>query len=357
MIELRNISKTFRGKTEGRIHEVNAVRNVNLSIGEGDIFGVIGFSGAGKSTLVRCINLLERPDEGEVIINGEDLMKLSKNELRLARNKIGMIFQHFNLFRSRTVAGNIAFPIKHDWQPDGTAEGRAPSQAVEDRVKELLDLVGLADKTNAYPSQLSGGQKQRVGIARALASNPSILLCDEATSALDPQTTQSILFLLKELNKKLGITIVIITHEMQVIKSICSHAAVMDSGEIVEQGSVFDIFSNPKKQITQDFIATTSHLNKINDLLAEDTPLTRLGANQILAKFSYSGPNTVDALISTASLQFNVKLNIIFGDLDIIQEKPIGGLVIVLEGEKEAREKTMEWFRSKGVLTEVLKHG
>jgi D-methionine transport system ATP-binding protein len=351
MIELRNITKTFRGKGsfESRLHDIHAVRNVSLSVGEGDIFGVIGFSGAGKSTLVRCINLLERPDSGEVIVNGGDMMKLSQGELHHARKKIGMVFQHFNLFRSRTVAGNIAFPLKHGRRDEG--------RTVETRVKELLELVGLSDKTNAYPSQLSGGQKQRVGIARALAPNPSILLCDEATSALDPQTTQSILALLKELNKKLGITIVIITHEMQVIKSICGHAAIMDSGEIVEQGSVFDIFSNPKKQITRDFIATTSHLNKINDFLAEDTPITRLGPNQILARFSYSGPNTVEALISTASIRFNIMLNIIFGDLDIIQEKPIGGLIIILEGEKEAAAKAMEWFRGKGVKVEVLKHG
>ncbi|MDR2048855.1 MAG: methionine ABC transporter ATP-binding protein [Treponema sp.] len=355
MIELKNITKTFRGKGsfESQFHDIHAVRNVSLSVGEGDIFGVIGFSGAGKSTLVRCINLLERPDAGEVIINGGDLMKLSKGELHHARKKIGMVFQHFNLFRSRTVAGNIAFPLKYGWQN----EERNNGQTVDMRVTELLELVGLSDKVNAYPSQLSGGQKQRVGIARALASNPSILLCDEATSALDPQTTQSILALLRELNKKLGITIVIITHEMQVIKSICSHAAIMDSGEIVERGSVFDIFSNPKEQITRDFIATTSHLNKINDFLAEDTPITRLGPGQVLARFSYSGPNTVEALISTASIQFNVKLNIIFGDLDIIQEKPIGGLVIILDGEKEAAAKAMEWFRSRGVKVEVLKHG
>jgi D-methionine transport system ATP-binding protein len=350
MIELKNVTKTFRGKgsLENRFHDVHAVRNVSLSVGEGDIFGVIGFSGAGKSTLVRCINLLERPDAGEVIVNGEDMMKLSLDELHHARKKIGMIFQHFNLFRSRTVAGNIAFPLKHGWKNE--------DRSVEGRVNELLELVGLSDKINAYPSQLSGGQKQRVGIARALASNPSILLCDEATSALDPQTTQSILALLRELNKKLGITIVIITHEMQVIKSICGHAAIMDSGEIVEQGSVFDIFSNPQKQITRDFIATTSHLNKINDLLAEDSPITRLGPNQILARFSYSGPNAVEALISTASIRFNVMCNIIFGDLDIIREKPIGGLVIVLEGEKEAALAAMDWFRGKGVKVEVLKH-
>ncbi|MDR2102992.1 MAG: ATP-binding cassette domain-containing protein [Treponema sp.] len=351
MIELKNVTKTFRGRgsLESRFHDIHAVRNVSLSVGEGDIFGVIGFSGAGKSTLVRCINLLERPDAGEVIVNGEDMMTLSRGGLHLARKKIGMVFQHFNLFRSRTVAGNIAFPLKHGWKNEG--------RTVEGRVQELLELVGLSEKINAYPSQLSGGQKQRVGIARALASNPSILLCDEATSALDPQTTQSILALLRELNKKLGITIVIITHEMQVIKSICSHAAIMDSGEIVEQGSVFDIFSSPQKQITRDFIATTSHLNKINDLLAEDSPITRLKPNQILARFSYSGPNTVESLISTASIRFNIMLNIIFGDLDIIREKPIGGLIIILEGEREAAIQTMEWFRSKGVKVEVLKHG
>jgi D-methionine transport system ATP-binding protein len=349
MIELKNVTKTFRGKGSGenQPHDIHAVRNVSLSVGEGDIFGVIGFSGAGKSTLVRCINLLERPDAGEVIVNGEDMMKLSRGELHLARKKIGMVFQHFNLFRSRTVAGNIAFPLKHGWENEG--------RTVEGRVRELLELVGLSDKINAYPSQLSGGQKQRVGIARALASNPSILLCDEATSALDPQTTQSILALLRELNKKLGITIVIITHEMQVIKSICGHAAIMDSGEVVEQGSVFDIFSNPKKQITRDFIATTSHLNKINELLEEDTPVTRLGPDQVLARFSYSGPNTIEALISTASIQFNIMLNIIFGDLDIIQGKPIGGLIIILKGEKEAVKKAMEWFRGKGVKVDVLK--
>jgi D-methionine transport system ATP-binding protein len=198
---------------------------------------------------------------------------------------------------------------------------------------------------------------QRVGIARALASRPSILLCDEATSALDPQTTQSILALLKELNKKLGLTIVIITHEMNVIKSICTRAAVMDKGEVVENGTVFDIFSRPRNQITKDFIATTSNLHKIYDLLAEDSPLVRLRGNQILARFSYSGRNTVEALISTASILFNVQINIIFGDLDIIQETPVGGLVNILDGEAGAIENAMQWIRDKGVLVEVLKHG
>jgi D-methionine transport system ATP-binding protein len=343
MIQLKGVTKTFHTH-----HEIHAVKDVSLTVGDGEIFGVIGFSGAGKSTLVRCINMLERPDAGEVLIDGRDLMLLSQARLRSARKKIGMIFQHFNLFRSRTVGSNIAFPLKYSGMT---------REAIEARVKELLKLVDLEDKEFNYPSQLSGGQKQRVGIARALASNPSILLCDEATSALDPQTTGSILSLLKELNRKLGITIIIITHEMQVIKSICGRAAVMDQGMVIEEGSIFDLFSNPRQQITRDFIATTSHLNKIYDLLAEDSPVIRLAPGQILARFSYQGRNTVDALISTASIQFNVKLNIIFGDLDIIQETPMGGLIIILDGTGEAVSRTMAWFGEKGVRVEVIKRG
>jgi D-methionine transport system ATP-binding protein len=343
MIQLNHVTKTFR-----TAHEIHAVKDVSLTIADGEIFGVIGFSGAGKSTLVRCVNLLERPDSGEVLIDNQDLMLLPPARLRSARKKIGMIFQHFNLFASRTVGSNIAFSLKYSGMS---------KEAMRVRVQELLNLVGLTDKEHNYPSQLSGGQKQRVGIARALASNPSILLCDEATSALDPQTTGSILSLLKELNKKLGITIIIITHEMQVIKSICSRAAVMDQGVVIEEGSIFDLFSNPRQQITKDFIATTSHLYKIYDLLAEDSPVVRLNPGQILAHFSYQGRSTVDALISTASIQFKVKLNIIFGDLDIIQETPMGGLIIIMDGEKEAVTRTMGWFAEKGVKVEVIKHG
>jgi D-methionine transport system ATP-binding protein len=343
MIELNHISKTFHGK-----NNVEAVKDLSLTVEEGEIFGVIGFSGAGKSTLVRCINLLERPDQGEVLIKGRDLTKLKNHELRAAREDIGMIFQHFNLFRSRTVEENIAFPLKY----------RGMSRAdIGKRVQELLELVGLTDKTEAYPSQLSGGQKQRVGIARALASKPSILLCDEATSALDPQTTQSILTLLKQLNKKLDLTMVVITHEMPVIKSICTQAAVMDSGAIIEQGSIFDVFSNPREKITRDFIATNSNLRKIQDLLDEDSPLVRLQGGQILARFSYAGRNTVEALISTVSILFNVKINIIFADLDIIQETPLGGMVNIIEGPADAVNKAIQWMEDKGVHVEVLKHG
>jgi D-methionine transport system ATP-binding protein len=341
MIQLRSVSKTFQGK-----RRVEAVKNVSLTVEEGNIFGVIGFSGAGKSTLVRCINLLERPDCGEVLVNGRDLTRLRSRKLRESRQGIGMIFQHFNLFRSRTVGENIAFPLKYRGQP-----------SLERRVEELLDLVGLSDKAEAYPSQLSGGQKQRVGIARALASRPAILLCDEATSALDPQTTQSILALLKELNRKLGLTMVVITHEMPVIKSICTHAAVMDAGSIIESGTVFDIFSSPREQITKDFIATTSNLRKIDDLLDGGSAIVRLEPGQILARFSYTGRNAVEPLISTVSLKFNVKVNIIFADLDIVQETPIGGLVNIIEGGPEAVHEAVRWMGEQGVRVEVLKHG
>jgi D-methionine transport system ATP-binding protein len=281
-------------------------------------------------------------------VKDKNLTEFSAGELRAAREDIGMIFQHFNLFRSRTVHENIAFPLKY--------RGLSRTE-IAGRVHELLELVDLGDKEHAYPSQLSGGQKQRVGIARALASKPSILLCDEATSALDPQTTQSILALLKDLNKKLGLTIVIITHEMNVVNTICDRAAVMDNGKVVECGSVFDIFSNPHHQITKDFTATTSNLHKIYNLIKEDSPLVRLTPNQILARFSYSGKNTVEALISTASILFNVKINIIFGDLDIIQDTPVGGLINIIDGESANVEKAVQWVRDKGVLVEVLKHG
>ncbi|MDR2069069.1 MAG: ATP-binding cassette domain-containing protein [Spirochaetaceae bacterium] len=343
MIRLTHVSKTFYGK-----NTVPAVKDVSLTVGEGEIFGVIGFSGAGKSTLVRCINMLERPDSGEVLINNQDLMRLSPRELRGARKNIGMIFQHFNLFQSRTVGENITYPLRY--------RGMAPG-VVTERLGELLSLVDLSDKEHAYPSQLSGGQKQRVGIARALATSPSMLLCDEVTSALDPQTTQSILGLLKDLNRKLGLTIVLITHEMNVVKSICTRVAVMERGEIIECGSIFDVFSNPAQRITKDFIATTSNLHKIYDLLREDSPLIRLEPNQILARFSYTGRNTVEALISTVSIRFNVKINIIFGDLDIIRETPLGGLINILDGEPEAIAQAVQWITDRGVRVEVIKHG
>ena len=233
MIELTHISKNFA--SGGRT--VHAVQDVSLSIGKGEIFGIIGFSGAGKSTLVRCINLLERPTSGSVTVDGKEMTALSARELWQARKKIGMIFQHFNLMPSRTVFGNVAYPLR--------GSGLSGEQ-IADKVHRLLELVGIGDKAEAYPKQLSGGQKQRVAIARALANDPNVLLCDEATSALDPQTTKAILRVLKDLNEKLGITVVIITHEMAVVKEICDRVAVMEHGRVVEQGEVFNVFADPR---------------------------------------------------------------------------------------------------------------
>ena len=245
MILLKNLNKTYSTKAS----EVEALKDVTLNIKKGEIYGIIGFSGAGKSTLVRCINFLEKPTTGEVIVDGKNLGTLSNKDLRIERKKIGMIFQHFNLMKSRTVFENIAYPLR------GNGYSK---EEINKKVNDLLKLVELEDKSKVYPSELSGGQKQRVGIARALANDPKVLLCDEATSALDPQTTKSILRLLKEVNKKFGITIVVITHEMQVVKEICTRAAVMENGRVVEEGSIFKIFSEPKEKITKSFIDSTS---------------------------------------------------------------------------------------------------
>lgn len=235
MIRLEHVSKTFQTK-DG---EVQAVKNVSLHIQEGEIFGIIGFSGAGKSTLVRCINLLERPDSGNVYLEDKDLLKLTPKELRVERQKMGMIFQHFNLMKSRTVYDNIAMPLEHiGWDKN----------RIKQRVSELLELIDLEERKDSYPSQLSGGQKQRVAIARALANNPKVLLCDEATSALDPQTTQTILDLIKKINREMHITVVIITHEMAVVKEVCDHIAVMENGRVVENGDIVSVFSDPDRK-------------------------------------------------------------------------------------------------------------
>lgn len=342
MIELKNLSKTFN-TASGNVH---AVRDVNLTIQDGEIFGIIGFSGAGKSTLVRCINLLERPTAGNVIIDGKDLMKLSSKELNTMRKKIGMIFQHFNLMRSRTVAQNVAFPLK--------GSGLSKSE-IKAKVESLLELVDLKEKANVYPSQLSGGQKQRVAIARALANDPDVLLCDEATSALDPQTTQSILKLLKEVNAKLNITIVMITHEMAVVKEICDRVAVMESGYVKEEGSILDIFARPRAEITKNFIATTSNMTKIYELVEEKSELVHLKENEKLLLLSYNTENTKEAVISSISRQFHVQANIIFGNIEILGTSPLGRLVVILGGEKEEVALAMKYIQDCGVGMEVIK--
>ena len=343
MIYLKNICKTFIDDNKKEVHAVN---DVSLTINDGDIFGIIGFSGAGKSTLVRCINLLERPTSGTVEVDGKDLTKLSEKELRESRKKIGMIFQHFNLFPSRTIFGNVAFPL----QGSGLSK-----EEIAAKVRNLLELVGISEKENAYPSQLSGGQKQRVAIARALANDPDILLCDEATSALDPQTTKAILDLLKDLNKKLGITIVVITHEMAVVKEICNKVAVMEKGRVVEEGDVFSIFANPQEALTQNFIKTTSNLRKIEDLVNEGSPVVDLKPGELIVRLSYIEKNISEPLISAMTYKFNVILNIIFANIEIIQNAPIGGTVAIMSGKSEDIDAALDYLRDKNVGVEVIK--
>ena len=342
MIELTHISKNFA--SGGRT--VHAVQDVSLSIGKGEIFGIIGFSGAGKSTLVRCINLLERPTSGSVTVDGKEMTELSARELRQARKKIGMIFQHFNLMPSRTVFGNVAYPLR--------GSGLSGEQ-IADKVHRLLELVGIGDKAEAYPKQLSGGQKQRVAIARALANDPNVLLCDEATSALDPQTTKAILRLLKNLNEKLGITVVIITHEMAVVKEICDRVAVMEHGRVVEQGEVFNVFADPRQEITRSFIHTTSNLRKIEELIEEDSPVVQLKPGELIVRLSYIQRNVSEPLISTVSRKFDITLNIIFSDIAIVQNAPIGGTVAIISGERAQITQAMQYLSEKNVGVEVIR--
>lgn len=341
MIILENVSKTFHAGN----HSVEAVNNVSLTIRQGEVYGIIGFSGAGKSTLVRCINLLERPTSGKVLLDDLELTRLSERELRKARKQIGMIFQQFNLLASRTVAQNIAYPLRYS--------GRSKND-IRKRVQELLALVDLEDKENAYPSQLSGGQKQRVAIARALASNPKILLCDEATSALDPQTTRSILKLLKKLNAQLGFTVVVITHEMQVVKEICDRVAVMEKGEIVEEGEVFSVFASPTRKVTKDFINTTTNLSKIDELLEEKSPVTALRRGECILKLKYLEKNASEALVSQISRKFQIDVNIIFGNIEIIGEAPLGGLVAIVSGDARQIDEAIGFLRDKNVGVEVI---
>ncbi|MBO6220019.1 MAG: ATP-binding cassette domain-containing protein [Treponema sp.] len=344
IIELKDITKTFvqDGKT------FNAVENASVTVEKGDIFGIIGFSGAGKSTLVRTINLLGRPTSGSVTVKGKDFLSLSQKELREERKKIGMIFQHFNLMKSRNVFDNVAFPLKRS--------GLTKSE-ISEKVHSLLKLVEIDEKAANFPSQLSGGQKQRVAIARALANEPDILLCDEATSALDPTTTKSILKLLKKLKEQLGLTIVIITHQMEVIKEICDKVAVMEKGRIVEQGDVFSIFANPQDEVTKRFIRSTSNLSKVEELIAEDSPVVRLEKDEKLVRFTYIKKNVSEPLISAISRLYEVTINIIFAEIEIVQDAPIGGTVAIVSGEEGTIDRALKHIAAMDVGVEVLKTG
>lgn len=342
MIELINVSKTFQLDNK----EVNAVQNVNLTIEEGEIFGVIGYSGAGKSTLVRCINMLEKPTNGQVVIDDVDLTQLKEKELRLQRQNMGMIFQQFNLLGSRTAYQNVEFPLKN--------RGYSKEE-MKDKVESLLDLVGISEKANAYPSELSGGQKQRVAIARSLATDPKILLCDEATSALDPQTTKSILELLKEVNQKLGITIVIITHEMSVIKEICHRVAVMEDGRVVELNDVVSVFSNPQANITKEFIRSTSTLSRIDDLIKENAKIVQLEGDEQIWRLDFHGPKTEEAIIAEVTKTFDIQPSIIFANVEVISGTVLGSLIVLVSVTGDLEQTILDYLGHKQIQVEVIK--
>ena len=342
MIVIEDAYKTF----ESGARKVDAVRGVSLTIQDGEIFGVIGYSGAGKSTLIRLINLLERPTSGRIFVNGQELTALAPKELRQARRKIGMIFQHFNLMKSRTVYSNVAYPLRGS--PLSKEERR-------DKVMNLLKLVGLEEKALAYPSQLSGGQKQRVAIARALANDPTVLLCDEATSALDPQTTQDILRLLRDVNRKLGITIVLITHEIAVVKEICTRLAVMDAGRVVEEGAIYDVFSQPKAELTQRFIRTTNNLARFEELLATAPDSLNLKPGDVIAQMEFHGGSAGHALVSSLSREYGVDISIVFGNIDILQATPLGTLIVIFRGPVDQVQKALLAAEKSEVQVEVLR--
>ncbi|WP_141430775.1 methionine ABC transporter ATP-binding protein [Bacillus sp. 03113] len=337
MIELKDIYKTYHRKGIKN----DALKGINLKVEKGDIFGVIGYSGAGKSTLIRLVNYLERPTKGQVFVDGHDLDAYSVKELRAAKKHIGMIFQHFNLLESKKVFDNVAIPL---------VLLKKNKNEIRKRVMELLEFVGLSEKANSFPSELSGGQKQRVGIARALASNPSILLCDEATSALDPQTTHSILQLLKKINDEYNITIMIITHEMSVIQEICNKVAVMEKGEIIEQGSVLEVFGHPKHPTTQNFVKTVIQ----NSIPTSVQKTIKVEQGSKLYKLEFVGQCASEPIMYELIRSYDVKVNILFANMTEIQETTVGKMIIQLNGEKEAVNDALSFLKTNGVGIEEV---
>ena len=335
-ILIQNVSKTYSTK-DGN---VQALKNVNLSIEQGDIYGIIGMSGAGKSTLVRCINYLEEPTEGKIFIKGKELGSFSKKELRKQREDIGMIFQHFTLLMQKSVLENICFPLY--------IHGKKKTEARK-RAKELLEIVGLSDKAKAYPAQLSGGQKQRVAIARALASNPKILLCDEATSALDPQTTASILDLLKEINQKFGITIVIITHQMSVVREICSHVAIMKSGEVVEDGKVSEIFTHPKSDVARELISRDLG----NDIENTGKVAAKISKGKNV-RIVFSENSSFEPVIANMILQFNEPVNILKANTKNVGGVAKGEMILGFQEDSNNVEKMKEYLIERGLEIEEV---
>ena len=324
MIELQHVTKRFTGG-----ETVVALNNVSLTIRDGDIFGIVGMSGAGKSTLVRCINLLERPTEGKVLIDGEDLCAMTPTQLRRARRGISMIFQQFNLLMQRTCLKNICFPMEIAGVPAAQAKQRA---------KELLEIVGLPDKANAYPAQLSGGQKQRIAIARALASDPKILLCDEATSALDPSTTRSILRLIKDINRRLGITVVVITHEMAVVEEICSRVAILDHGTLMETGTVEEVFSNPRTDAGRKLVYP-------DGVRVDELPAARV------IRIAFNGGSSYEPLIASLAIDCGVKVNILGADTRNIDGKAFGTMLLGLPEDPAEAAKAVAYIKAQPNVT------
>lgn len=342
LIEFHHVSKVF----ESGEKKIDALKDINLKVAQGDIFGVIGFSGAGKSTLIRTVNLLEYPTSGEVLVEGRNLTELSQRELREAKKNIGMIFQHFNLLHSKTVFDNVAMPL---------ILSKKNRKEIENRVYEVLRFVGLEDKVRNYPDQLSGGQKQRVGIARALVTNPSILLCDEATSALDPQTTKSILELLKRVNREYKITILIITHEMEVIKEICNRVAVMEDGQIIETGNVLDLFAHPRTKTARNFVQSVVRDEvpaSVYKLLKENHYDSRI------FKIDFLGLRSGQPVISKTAKHFHVDINVLFGNITELQGIPFGNLIVELIGDDAEIERAIQFIEKQNVgVEEVTENG
>ena len=339
-IKIRNLVKQYKLKNGT---EFNAVNDVDLDIEKGDVYGIMGLSGAGKSTLVRLINRLEEPTSGEIIVNGKNVLEYDQKQLREFRKKTGMIFQHFNLLNSRNVASNIAFPLEiSGWK----------KVDIDKRVNELLEIVGLVDKKENYPEQLSGGQKQRVAIARALATNPEILLSDEATSALDPRTTNSILELLKDINKRFGITIILITHQMEVIRRICNKTAIMSDGKIIEEGTTKEIFLNPKTILAKEFVSNISH----DALEFNETGLKVLGnkAETTILKLKFTGEQVDKPYIYELIKNFDTNISILSGAIDKLSDIKVGHMVIEIQSQNDKIEEIKEWLLNNKVELEVL---
>ena len=341
MIEFRHVSKIFETK-EGT---TEALKDIHLTVEKGDIFGVIGFSGAGKSTLLRTVNLLEYPTSGDILVDGRKLTELTQRDLRVAKKNIGMIFQHFNLLNSKSVFENVAMPL---------LLSKKKKREVKERVYEILRFVGLEDKANHYPNELSGGQKQRVGIARALVTNPTILLCDEATSALDPQTTKSILNLLKKINEEFKITILLITHEMEVIKEVCNRVAVMEEGRVIEVGSVFDIFAQPRTKTARNFVKSVVRDDlptSVKNLLKQNK------GDRRIVKIDFLGSSSGQPVVSRTAKNFNVDINVLFANITELQGIPYGHMIIEIIGKGDELERAIQFLHTQDVIVQEVMEG